>query len=66
MPAARNASQALPLRLLRTRYGHPCEREGVPRFTPHGLRRLAVDRLYRDADPGTAAAFLGHSEQSHG
>ena len=31
-------------------------------FTPHGLRRLVVDRLARaGVDVGTAAALLGHS-----
>ncbi len=38
-----------------------CKRAGVERFAPYGLRRLAVDTLYRVTDPGTAAAVLGHS-----
>lgn len=39
-----------------------CERAGVPVFTPHGLRRLAVDRFLRaGVDVGTACAILGHS-----
>ena len=33
-------------------------------WTPHGLRRAAVDRLYGSgADPGLAAALLGHSPE---
>ncbi len=37
---------------------------GHPPWTPHGLRRAAVDRLYRSgADPGLAAALLGHSPE---
>jgi len=39
-----------------------CARAGVPVFTPHGLRRLAVDRFLRaGVDVGTASAILGHS-----
>lgn len=39
-----------------------CSRADVPRFTPHGLRRAAVDALARaGADVAAAAALLGHS-----
>lgn len=39
-----------------------CIAVGAPVFTPHGLRRAAVDRFARaGVDVGTAAAFLGHS-----
>ena len=37
---------------------------GVPRFTVHGLRRLAVDTMARSSvDIATAAAITGHSPQ---
>ena len=39
-----------------------CAQAGVERFTPHGLRRAAVDSLLRaGVDVGTASAILGHS-----
>ncbi len=39
-----------------------CAEADVPRFTPHGLRRLAVDTLARaGVDVATAADLLGHS-----
>ncbi len=39
-----------------------CDAAGVPYFSPHGLRRAAVDRLARSGvDIGTAASILGHS-----
>lgn len=41
-----------------------CERAGVKAWTPHALRRHAVDALYRRGiDPTVAAAILGHSPQ---
>lgn len=41
-----------------------CDAAGVPRFTPHGLRRAAEDRLARaGVDVATYAAILGHSPQ---
>lgn len=41
-----------------------CSAAGVAPYTPHGLRRLAVDRLYLSgADPATAGALLGHSAE---
>ncbi len=48
---------------LRVRYlPRACEAAGVEPFTPHGLRRAAVDALLRaGVDVGTAAALLGHS-----
>jgi integrase len=41
-----------------------CVRADMPAFSPHGLRRLAVDTLCRTPgiDVKTAAAILGHSE----
>jgi integrase len=46
------------------RLNQACERAGVARFSPHGLRRLGVTVLYSSgADPGTAAAILGHSPE---
>lgn len=40
-----------------------CEAAGVPRWSPYGLRRAVVDRLYdAGADPAVAGAVLGHSE----
>lgn len=39
-----------------------CAAAGVPRFTPYGLRRAAVDAMARaGVDPKTAARFTGHS-----
>lgn len=39
-----------------------CDATGVPRFTPHGLRRMVVARLMRARiDPATAATLTGHS-----
>ncbi|MCK6515679.1 tyrosine-type recombinase/integrase [Myxococcota bacterium] len=39
-----------------------CRRAGVPRFTPHGLRRMVVNRILRaGADITAAAELMGHS-----
>lgn len=39
-----------------------CDAAGVPRFSPHGLRRMVVARLMRArVDPATAATLTGHS-----
>jgi integrase len=39
-----------------------CARAGVPRFSPHGLRRATVDALLRaGVDVGTAASLMGHT-----
>ena len=39
-----------------------CAAAGVPRFTPYGLRRAAVDAMARaGVDPATAASITGHS-----
>jgi integrase len=41
-----------------------CERAEVKPFSPHGLRRLATDELYRKVgDVSAAAAILGHSPE---
>ena len=56
-------------KMVRSRLGpkylaRACENAGVKRFTPHGLRRAAVDALQRQGvDIGTAAELLGHSPQ---
>ena len=39
-----------------------CEAAAVPTFSPHGLRRMAVNRLLRaGVEPKVAAALTGHS-----
>lgn len=41
-----------------------CEAAGVPRFTPYGLRRAAVDSMARaGVDVATAASITGHSPE---
>lgn len=53
-----------PIQALERRLAHACDAAGVPRFTPHGLRRMVVSRLMRaQVDPGTAATLTGHSVQ---
>ena len=57
------------LRLLRTNanqlreaLGRACALADVQAFTPHGIRRMAVNRLNRaGVDPKVAAAITGHS-----
>lgn len=52
-------STSLPIQI-----AEACGKAGVTHWTPHGLRRLAVDRLYRaTVDPKTAGAMLGHSPE---
>lgn len=48
---------------IRVRYlPRACESGGVPAFSPHGLRRSAVDAYLRaGVDVGRAADLLGHS-----
>jgi integrase len=48
---------------LRSKYlGRACERAGVRAFSPHALRRAAVDTFASEGvDIGTAASILGHS-----
>jgi integrase len=47
---------------LRSRLARACKRAGVKAFTPHGLRRMVVDRMLRaGVDPATAASLTGHS-----
>jgi integrase len=53
---------------VRTRLGRAirdaCDDLELERFTPHGLRRAAVDAFQRaGVDVGSAAAYLGHSPQ---
>jgi integrase len=47
---------------IRSRLARACRRAGVRAFTPHGLRRMVVDRMLRaGVDPATAASLTGHS-----
>ncbi len=47
---------------VRSRLARACRRAGVKAFTPHGLRRMVVDRMLRaGVDPATAASLTGHS-----
>jgi integrase len=42
-----------------------CKAEDIPHWSPHGLRRAMVDKLYtRGTEIGAAAAFLGHSPET--
>lgn len=48
--------------VVRDRLRRASKAAGVPVFTPHGLRRLVVDRMARGGvDVGTAASLTGHS-----
>ncbi|MCK6522108.1 tyrosine-type recombinase/integrase [Myxococcota bacterium] len=47
---------------VRDQLAEACRRAGVPRFTPHGLRRMVVNRILRaGADITAAAELMGHS-----
>jgi len=49
---------------IRSALKEACEEAGVPHFSPHALRRAAVDALLRaGVDVGTAAALLGHTPE---
>jgi len=51
-----------PIQALGRRLRRACDAANVPRFTPHGLRRMVVGRLLRaQVDPATAASLTGHS-----
>lgn len=51
-----------PIQALERRLNRACDSASIPRFSPHGLRRMVVDRLLRSGvDPGTAATLTGHS-----
>lgn len=53
-----------PIQGLQRRVRQACADADVPRFTPHGLRRMVVVRLLKaQVDPGTAATLTGHSVQ---
>ena len=53
-----------PIQALERRLNKACDDAGIPRFTPHGLRRMVIGRLMRArVDPGTAATLTGHSVQ---
>jgi integrase len=46
---------------VRVQISRACARAGVPEFTPHGLRRMAVDRMARaGVEPSVAASITGH------
>lgn len=48
--------------VVRDRLRQACKAADVPVFTPHGLRRLVVDRMARGGvDVATAASLTGHS-----
>ncbi|MCK6524885.1 site-specific integrase [Myxococcota bacterium] len=50
-----------PRGLIRVQISRACARAGVPEFTPHGLRRMAVDRMARaGVEPSVAASITGH------
>ena len=47
---------------VRSTLNRACKAAGVPRFTPHGLRRLVVDTMIRaGVEVATAAKLTGHS-----
>ena len=47
---------------VRSTLNRACKRAGVPRFTPHGLRRMVVDTMVRSGvEVATAAKLTGHS-----
>lgn len=51
-----------PIQALQRRLRRACDTANVPRFTPHGLRRMVIGRLLRaQVDPATAASLTGHS-----
>ena len=50
-----------PRDLIRVQLLRACARASVPEFTPHGLRRMAVDRMARaGVEPSVAASITGH------
>ncbi|MFH1466503.1 MAG: tyrosine-type recombinase/integrase [Pseudomonadota bacterium] len=49
---------------VRSKLARACKVAGVPPFTPHGLRRMVVDRMARaGVDVATAASLTGHSPE---
>lgn len=51
-----------PIQALEHRLCRACDAASVPRFAPHGLRRMVVGRLLRaQVDPATTASLTGHS-----
>jgi integrase/recombinase XerC len=49
---------------VRSKLARACGAAGVPPFTPHGLRRMVVDRMARSGvDVATAASLTGHSPE---
>jgi integrase len=52
---------------LRRVLSEACEKAGIPRVTPHGLRRTFNDLLRRVADKQVAKAIIGHvTDEMHG
>ncbi len=61
-PLLRFGPVAAPIQGLLRRLAQACRLARVPRFTPHGLRRMVVSRLLRAGiAPGIAASLTGHS-----
>ena len=57
-----NMPQGHPDQRMRNAITRACEKAGVAPFTPHGLRRLAVDRMARSGvEVATAASLTGHN-----
>jgi integrase/recombinase XerC len=55
-------SMRVPDAAVRDHLAYACRRAGIPRFTPHGLRRMVVNRILRaGADITAAAELMGHS-----
>ena len=55
-------SPAVAPQIVRDRLKRACKTAGVKPFTPHGFRRMVVDRMIRGGvDPATAASLTGHS-----
>jgi integrase len=61
-PTVHGAQPASVLGYLHSLVARACTEAGCERWSLYGLRRAAVDRLYRrDRDPSVSAAALGHS-----
>ncbi len=55
-------SPSVASQIIRDRITRACKAAGIPRFTPHGLRRMVVNRMLRaGVDVKTAASLTGHS-----
>jgi integrase len=57
-----NATPRTAAQMVRDRLRRACKAADVPVFTPHGLRRMVVNRMLRaGVDVKTAASLTGHS-----